>query len=96
MKPGESGVAAGVNGEVRAEVLRLKKQLVDESEVKAGLAAFDPVWKSLSPGERARLLHLLIEKVVYDGGENAVSVTFRPTGIKNLAEVASKPEEDAA
>jgi site-specific DNA recombinase len=82
--------------EVRAELLQLKMQLVDEAEVKAGLAAFDPVWKSLSPGERARLLHLLIEKVVYDGGENAVSVTFRPTGIKNLAEVASKPEEDAA
>ena len=82
--------------EVRAEVLRLKGQLVDESEVKAGLAAFDPVWQSLSPGEQARLLHLLIEKVVYHGAENAVSVTFRPTGIKHLAEGTNRSQEDAA
>lgn len=82
--------------EVRAEVLGLKCQLVDEAEVKAGLATFDPVWKSLSPGEQSRLLHLLIEKVVYDGSDKSVSVTFRPTGIKHLAECADKPQEDAA
>lgn len=82
--------------EVHAEVSRLKKQLVDESEVKAALAAFDPVWKSLSPGEQARLLELLIEKVVYDGTEKSVSVTFRPTGIKHLAEEVNRAEEDAA
>ena len=69
---------------------------MDEAEVKAGLAAFDPVWNSLSPGEQAHLLHLLIEKVVYDGSDQSVSVTFRPTGIKHLAECANKPQEDAA
>lgn len=82
--------------EVHTEVVRLKNQLVDESAVKAGLAAFDPLWNSLSPGEQSKVLHLLIEKVVYDGAENAVSVTYRPNGIKQLAEGKDKSQEDAA
>ena len=72
--------------------LELQKQLVDESTVVSALAAFDPVWASLTPAEQSRLLHLLVERVVYDGAESTVSVTFRPSGIKHLG----KREEDAA
>ena len=51
--------------EVREELLRLSRQVVDEREVAAGLATFDLVSKSLSPREQARLLRLLIERVVF-------------------------------
>lgn len=79
--------------ELGEEILVFKGQLVEEAEVKAGLAAFDPVWNSLSPTEQSRLLKLLVEKVAYDGAKSTVSVTYRPTGIKHLA---AKSEEGAA
>lgn len=60
---------------------------MDDAEVKAGLAAFEPVWESLSVAEQSRLLNLLIEKVVYDGSDSTIAVTFRPTGIKELADL---------
>jgi site-specific DNA recombinase len=63
--------------------------------VTAALAQFDPVWESLSLKEQARVLRLLIERVDYDGDEGSVSVTFRSTGIRTLAE-ENTPEETAA
>jgi len=61
------------------------------------LPLFEPVWDTLAPRERARILHLLIEHVDYDGENGNVSITFHPTGIKTLAdelseEVAACPE----
>ena len=32
------------------------------------------------------LLRLLVERVAYDGGAGSLAVTFRPTGIKALAD----------
>lgn len=64
----------------------LKRLRADDAEVKTGLAAFEPVWESLSVAEQSRLLHLLVEKVVYDGNESSIAVTFRPTGFKELAD----------
>ncbi len=71
---------------VREKIPQLKGQLIDEKDVKAGLAAFDPIWDSLTSAEQAKLLQLLVEKVVYDGREEStVWVTFHPPGIKELA-----------
>ena len=57
------------------------------------VAAFDPVWDSLTLREQSRLLHLLIERVDYDGRTGDISITFHPTGIKTLAaELAEKQE----
>ena len=60
--------------------------MVDEREVEAALSVFDPVWDTLSPREQARIIHLLVERVDYDGKHGTVSVTFRPNGIKTLAQ----------
>jgi site-specific DNA recombinase len=60
--------------------------MVDEREVEAALTVFDPVWERLSPREQARIIHLLVERVDYDGKNGTVSVTFRPNGIKTLAQ----------
>jgi site-specific DNA recombinase len=61
------------------------------------LAQFDLLWQRLSPQEQTRVLHLLVERVDYDGREGVVSVTFRPTGIKTLfAENQDVEQGDAA
>ncbi|MEP0847343.1 MAG: recombinase family protein [Phycisphaerae bacterium] len=79
--------------EVRERHVVLTRELVDEREVVQALSLFDPVWESLTPREQARIVQLLVERVDYDGKTGSVAVTFRPTGIKALAEKAA---EDAA
>lgn len=79
--------------EVRERHVVLTRELVDEREVVQALSLFDPVWESLTPREQARIVQLLVERVDYDGKSATVAVTFRPTGIKVLAQ---KAEEDAA
>lgn len=72
--------------ELRDEQVRLKHELIDETEAAKALAAFDPVWKTLSLREQARLLQLLIERIDYDGRDGTISITFHPSGIKALAD----------
>jgi site-specific DNA recombinase len=50
------------------------------------LRRFDPIWETLSPREQARIVHLLVEQVAYDGAKGTVAVTFRPGGIRALTE----------
>lgn len=68
--------------ELREEIIAGRAELVHEEQVAAALREFDPVWESLSPREKSRILELLIERVDYDGEAETVAVTFRPTGIK--------------
>ncbi len=80
--------------QVREEIIALERTLVDERELARAFSLFDPVWDSLSPREQARVIHLLVERVGYDGEKGTVSVTFRPSGIKALAqEVARNGKE---
>ena len=72
--------------EIHAQEVGLAREQIDEADVAAALEAFDPVWESLSPREQARVVHLLVERVAYDGARETVAVTFRPGGIKALAQ----------
>ena len=60
-----------------------------EDDLVAALRKFDPVWETLAPREQARIVHLLVEQVVYDGAKGTVAVTFRPGGIRALTEEGS-------
>jgi len=66
------------------EIIEASRRLVDEDELFGAVEAFDPVWDSLSPGERARIIHLLVKQVEYDAASETISVTFHPSGIKTL------------
>jgi len=79
------GVAERRASEVRAELAGLRCEHVAESDVVTALVKFDEMWNALSPREQSRLLHLLIERVDYDGAAGAIAVTFHPTGIKSIA-----------
>ncbi|MDP8238395.1 MAG: recombinase family protein [Candidatus Hatepunaea meridiana] len=71
---------------LQEEIAKKKTELVDETALTSALEGFDPIWESLLPRERTRVIHLLIEKVGYDGENGMLSITFRPTGIKTLVE----------
>ena len=60
-----------------------------EDDLVAALRRFDPIWETLSPREQARIVHLLVERVAYDGAKGTVAVTFRPGGIRALTEEGS-------
>jgi len=72
--------------EVREKIIVLSRELVDTREVARACSLFDPVWETLTPREQARIIHLLIERVDYDGEDGNISITFHPTGIKTLAD----------
>jgi site-specific DNA recombinase len=99
----QAGKLADIHDRVRAaeqraaavgeRIAALGGDAVDEEELRAALSTFDPVWDALSPREQARVFRLLVERVDYDGAQGTVSVTFRPNGIKTLAQ---RHEEVAA
>jgi site-specific DNA recombinase len=82
---------------INEQVIALRQEMVDDREVALALSLFDPVWDALTQREQARIVHLLVERVDYDGAAGKVSITFRPSGIKVLAgEVANQPKEKIA
>jgi site-specific DNA recombinase len=83
--------------EINEQIIALGQEMVDEREVALALSVFDPVWDSLTQREQARIVQLLVERVDYDGAAGKVSITFRPSGIKTLAdELANQPKEKIA
>ena len=72
--------------ELRDERSAIEADAIDEASAGVALAEFEPVWEMLTPADRARVVALLIEKVEYDGAEGRVAITFRPHGIKTLAD----------
>lgn len=43
-------------------------------EVAEALAAFDPIWETLSPREQTRVVHLLVGRVNFDGHREKVRI----------------------
>jgi site-specific DNA recombinase len=68
----------------RRELATVHAATIDEDELRAALGSFDPVWDELFPRERARILALLIERVVYTRSTGDVLITFRPSGVASL------------
>jgi len=73
----------------------LEKLRIDPDDLRAALAAFDPVWEQLTTAEQARVVQLLIERIDYDGGTGRLDITFRPAGVRTLAEKNTDPAEAA-
>ncbi len=81
----EVRAAAERDRAIQAELAAVEAERIDEGDLAAAVAGFDPVWEALSPREQARVVQLLVERVAYDGAKETVAVTFRPAGIKVLA-----------
>jgi site-specific DNA recombinase len=79
--------------EIDLEVAALSDERIDEDEVIAAPTGFDELWESLSPREQERIIDLLVDRVTYDGNTSKLSITYRSTGIKTLAEEMGSPQE---
>ena len=74
--------------EVNRRKMLLANSQVDEEELKTVMGLFDPVWDVLYPNEQARIINLLIEKIIYNGEKGTIVINFRQLGIRALAEEA--------
>jgi site-specific DNA recombinase len=74
---------------IREEVLSLERGTVDGGDLVKALSIFDPVWESLNSRERHRVMHLLIDRIAYDGRDGSVTVSFRSLGLKALCNEAN-------
>ena len=73
-------------GAITDELESLKGRSIVAADLRMALHAFDPVWDHLTTPEQARVVQLLIERVDYDGGKGTLAITFRPGGVRMLAE----------
>ena len=72
------------------KIAGIQQRMLEPDALAGAVEAFDPLWDSLSPTRKAKLIHLLIDRVEYDGEEETISVTFHPTGIRSLTEQREK------
>jgi site-specific DNA recombinase len=79
---------------VREQIQEVRRQMIDEEAAREALAAFDPVWASLTPLEQGRLIGLLVQQINYDGATGKVSITFHPTSICALADELSQKQRE--
>jgi site-specific DNA recombinase len=63
------------------------------AEISTALKSFTPVWDALTMREQARMVELLIERVNFEGVNGKVSIVFRATGIKTLANQLARKRE---
>jgi site-specific DNA recombinase len=80
------GTVEGRVAGVRRQIKSVTDRLIPEDEATRALAAFDPVWETLTPAEQQRVIELLVERVEYDGRNGTVTVAFHNTGIRALAD----------
>jgi len=71
--------------EINRQKILLANATIKKPDIKKALGLFEPIWDVLYPDEQARILNLLIEKVIYDGEKGTITINFRPLGIKTLA-----------
>jgi site-specific DNA recombinase len=82
--------------EVDSDLATLQRNVLDDDEVAAALRDFDAVWDCLTSAEQVRVIELLVERVVYDGADESIAITFRPSGIRALGGQLAGRKEEAA
>jgi site-specific DNA recombinase len=84
------------HSEIADELTSLLSQPIAQNEVATALAEFDTLWTAQTPRERVQVLALLIKQINFDGRQEKIDITFRPTGIKTLVAELADHEEHAA
>jgi site-specific DNA recombinase len=70
---------------LRGQLEALQQERLDEAAAAQALSGLVPAWEAMTPDEQARVVHLLISRVDYDGQHGKASITFQPLGLKTLA-----------
>jgi hypothetical protein len=74
---------------LRHNLAAVQRESVSAAQIQRAVALFDPVWDLLLVPERFRILHLLLESVVYNGATGDLELAFYPLGITSLAAEAA-------
>jgi site-specific DNA recombinase len=82
-------------GETRAEELSsqvsiLMKQQLNPEDVRSAMQEFEAVWQLLTLVEQRRVVHLMVERVEFDGKLGKVAITYHPLGLKAFADKFAK------
>jgi site-specific DNA recombinase len=59
---------------------------VNATELRRVLAEFDAIWSTMTTKEQEQLIHLLVDKVGYDGRTGKVTIQFSNTGAMELCQ----------
>ncbi len=70
--------------EARERLGALTDESVDEDDLVAAIAAFDPVWEHLFPKERQRIVQILLERVTYTANTGEIGLEFSPVGVRTI------------
>jgi site-specific DNA recombinase len=89
LKEVQAAIEAGERraAELEREAARLERSMVGPGQVRAALARFSDLWRTLEEGERGRLARLVVADVTYDGRDKAngqVTWKFRPFAVEPL------------
>lgn len=70
--------------EMRIKKTQIEKELVTREEFMEALSITSPIWDTLFPQEKRRILKLLLREVDYDGRDGTLGLTLNGKGIKLL------------
>jgi len=71
---------------INEQIVKIERRMLQPDELAGALESFDPLWDSLPPDHKTRLIRLLVERIEYDGENEEIALTFHPTGIRALTE----------
>ena len=71
---------------INQRIVELEQRMIGQDELTGAFEAFDAMWDKLRPAEKARLIHLLVQCIEYDGENGQISITYYPGGLKEFAE----------
>jgi hypothetical protein len=78
-------------GEIDGALAAVERSTIDPGHVAATLAEFTQLWDVLYPQEKTRIVHLLVERVVYSSQHGGIQLVFQPQDLRDLA-----PDPDRA
>jgi site-specific DNA recombinase len=72
--------------QAKADLAAVKRQTIDEVELRQAIASFDAVWEHLFPAERQRILALLIERVTVTASPDGedIAISYSAEGARTL------------
>lgn len=77
--------------DARRDLAALDAGALDPGDLERALAEFEPLWAELATPEKARVLALLLDRVVFDADSGEVEIHFRPGGPRLLEARTADP-----
>lgn len=78
--------------EIVDEMAAVSSLFIDESDVRDALGRFQEVWAALSPAERAKAIHQIVDSIQYDGHSKELSISYHPIGIRTFSQEQQSKE----